>query len=307
VREQPSKNGEDVLSDAVAVVIPAYNAASYIEETLRSVLVQTTPVAEIILVDDGSTDGTATIASTVDPRIRIIQQQREGVARARNVGARASASRWLAFLDSDDVWRADKIERQLETAGTDGEFVYSDRENIGARGALPVIQSSIQTMVSGDVFVDLLVANVISTSSVLLTRSLFDRVGAFDEDARLQPAEDWDLWLRCAAACEIRVVKEPLLFYRLHPDSASRNVDRMNAARMLVVEAALATPRGESLSAAELRLVRSELCRTNAMDAARHGLRSLGLRWLLRALRIDPFRPSYYAEFLRVATGRARH
>ncbi len=148
----------------VSIIVPAYNAESFIEATIRSALAQTHADVEVIVVDDGSTDATRDRLREFGDRIVVHRQANKGVAAARNRGALAAAGDWLAFLDSDDLWLPDKVERQLAAAA--GPMIYTDRYNIGTRGDLPELQSCVTPLHEGDIFLRLLLeGNFITASS----------------------------------------------------------------------------------------------------------------------------------------------
>jgi glycosyltransferase involved in cell wall biosynthesis len=290
---------------AVSVVVPAFNAQDFIVETLESVVKQTYSDLDIIVVDDGSTDATRERVAAMGRGVTLLTQKNGRAAKARNAGAAAGDSEWIAFLDADDLWLPDKLERQLARASaTAAPFVFTDRLNIGAKGPLPERQSEIQPLREGDIFETLLHGNFITTSTVLLRRDVFNSMGGFSEDPDLPPAEDWDLWLRvvehhAAAACH-----EPLVKYRHHQMGASRNVERMNRARSLVVARALALRRGRRLSQIRRRKIWAETWLTNGWDAARHNRPTFALKCYGRSLAAWPLSPSPYIATLRLLAGR---
>lgn len=288
----------------VSVVIPAYNCEGYIGEAVESVLNQTVPAHEVIVVDDGSTDGTGEILERFRPRIRVISRPNAGPSAARNAGVAAATGHWVGFLDSDDVWLPSKLERQL-AVGRDPSVavVYSNRFNIGNRGSIPEIQSEIQRMYSGDVFEDLmLLGNHITNSSVIIRAAVFRELDGFDE--QLPPAEDWDLWIRVAETYRIGVCAEPLVRYRFHDGMISGNPQKMCSARDKVIRRGLATARGRSLSARTRREMLAAVSRTNAWDAARRRANGLALREYLRALAFNPWKAPTYVDLLRFILGR---
>ncbi|MCK6570002.1 glycosyltransferase [Myxococcota bacterium] len=289
----------------VSVVIPAYNAAAYLDETLASALAQTYPVHEILVVDDGSTDGTGAVIEAWhgrDPRVRRIRQPNCGISATRNHGAAVATGEWLAWLDADDRWVPEKLERQILARDARVSLVYTDRRNFGERGPLPEIASEHIDMPSGEVFEALLCqGNFITTSSVVQTRDSFWSVGGFTTDERVPVCEDWDLWLRLAAAGHtVQCILAPLTEYRVHAVSTSRSPKRMTVAREAVVERALNTPAGRSLPFALRQRVRGETLRTNAWDFHRHGFRREAALAAARAVAAWPASLESVRELLRV-------
>ena len=292
------------MSKSVSVVVPVHNAEAFVAETIESVLAQTVPPMEIIAVDDGSTDGTAAILRGFGDQVQVLSRSGRSAASARNAGAAAATGVWLAFVDADDTWLPNKLERQL--AFTDDPrvgMVYTDRFNIGDRGDLPAIQSEIQHMYAGDVFLDLLLlGNRITLSSVMVRRDLFNALGGFYEG--LRNAEDWDLWVRLSADHQVAVCDEPLLRYRFHRGMKSGNPQRMQVARREVIRRALLTPRGRALPLVTRRRILAETARTNGFDAARRGARWLAWQEYGRSLATWPFHGALYGDLARLLLGR---
>jgi glycosyltransferase involved in cell wall biosynthesis len=288
----------------VSVVIPAYNCEAYIGDAVESVLNQTVPAHEVVVVDDGSTDGTREILQRFTSRIRVISRSNAGPSAARNAGVAAATGHWIGFLDGDDAWLPSKLERQL-AVGMDPSVavVYSDRFNIGNRGNFPEIQGQIQRMYSGDVFEDLmLLGNHITNSSVLIRAAVFRELGGFDE--QLPPAEDWDLWIRVAEKYRIGVCPEPLVRYRFHGGMISGNPQKMCSARDKVIRRGLATTRGRCLGPRMRRKILAAVSRTNAWDAARRRANGLAFREYLKALVFNPWKAAVYVDILRFVLGR---
>lgn len=290
----------------VSVVIPAHNAQAYLAETIESVFAQTFPPQEVIVVNDGSTDGTADVVATFADRIRVVTLPGRGAAAARNAGAQVASGAWLAFVDADDTWLPEKLDRQIARVLESGvDIVYSDRFNIGDRGDLPSIQSDVQRMYEGDVFLDLLLTgNHITLSSAMLRTDLFRSMGGFSET--LKNAEDWDLWIRIADGHRVAACPEPLVRYRFHKGMKSGNPLRMQAARNDIVGRALASARGRQLPPAIRRRIRGETARTNGADAARRGAWRLACVEYGRSLMAWPFQAVLYRDIARLLLGRAR-
>jgi glycosyltransferase involved in cell wall biosynthesis len=281
----------------VSVVIPAFNAARFIRESIDSALAQTHGDVEVIVVDDSSTDDTGRVLREYGQRIVAHRQPNSGAATARNTGARLATGDWIAFLDADDAWEPTKLERQLAAVTT--PFSYTDRFNVGDYRDLPGIQSVLTRMHDGDVFVPLLLeGNFITSSSVVVRREVFTAMGGFSTG--LRNAEDWDLWLRIAEHHPVSVCREPLVRYRFHAGGKSRNHRRMAAARCTVVSRALASPRGRQLGWRLRRQIWAETCRTNGWDAGHAGARLDALKSYARAAVAWPLAAQPFKEALKV-------
>ena len=224
----------------VSVVIPTYNRADLLEEVLRSVLQQTYQDFEVIIVDDGSTDDTRerVAAFQSDPRVRYIYQENRGLAGARNTGIRASQGDYIAFLDDDDIWLRDKLEKQMSlmTANDQADVVYCDFRFVDLVGNL--LTKQYQRPASrGTLYEDLMYSNVIagSGSAVLIRAKCFAEVGLFDED--LPACEDQDLWRRMALAQHNFVyLDEVLLYIRWHTWNMQKDPERMAIAKLRYLE-----------------------------------------------------------------------
>lgn len=252
----------------VSIVIPAYNAMMHLRDAIDSALSQTHQDIEVIVIDDSSTDETPAILASYGDRIISHRQPNGGVAAARNCGAQLATGDWLAFLDADDVWTPEKLEAQLAITTT--AVSYTNRFNFGARGDLPVDQSEVTPLLSGDIFVPLMLrGNFVTTSSVMIRRTLFHALGGFAAQPRV--CEDWDLWLRVAADHEFCVVTAPVVGYRFTATSLSTNYRAMSDARRQVISNALAMERARTLSWHLRRRIWAETFRTNGWDAGRSG------------------------------------
>jgi glycosyltransferase involved in cell wall biosynthesis len=223
------------MPPAVSVIIPVHNRAPTLRRAIDSVLAQTYQDFELIVVDDGSTDGSASVAAAViDKRIAVVQHTcNRGASAARNTGIQATRAPYVAFLDSDDVWLPTKIERQLGVFGssdTGVALVYTGVERIFADGTttchVPKRQRHLERA--------LLLANVIGETSVgMLRRSALDAVGGFDES--LPSSQDLDLWLRVCTQFPAAAVPEVLVRIDKgdNPDRVSANVARTIRGREL--------------------------------------------------------------------------
>jgi glycosyltransferase involved in cell wall biosynthesis len=209
---------------AVDVVVPVRDGARYLRQCLDGVMAQTLSVRAAVVVDDGSTDATPAILAEYRlrwPALEVVRTDKRGLPHARNTGVARCRAPFIAFLDSDDVWAASKLERQLDLFSIRGDrvgFVYCGYSLIDEDGR-PSGRRVIPPTLRGEVFAELLGGNLISGSgsAVVVRRSLLEQVGGFDES--LTFAEDWDLWLRLAELCEVDFVPEPLVAIRLHEAS----------------------------------------------------------------------------------------
>ncbi len=211
--------------DGISVVIPVWNRAEQLAVAVRSALAQSTPPREVLVCDDGSTDGTEEFARRLareDPRVRWIAGERIGrPAVPRNRGIAQAAGEWIAFLDSDDRWMPSKLERQLARARRDAvRAVATNAERIGADGAGAGI---LLRWPSDRIRLrDLLRMNPVVCSSALLHRSLFAAVEGFPEPEPLTAVEDYALWWRVATQTDFAFIDEPLVAYRDAPDESLR-------------------------------------------------------------------------------------
>jgi glycosyltransferase involved in cell wall biosynthesis len=229
----------------VSVIIPAYNAEAFIEKTLRSVMAQTYQNLEVIVVDDGSQDGTAAIVQSIaqeDHRIHFFHQANAGVAAARNLAIQKAHGELIAPIDADDIWFPQNLEKQVRCITTDAGigFVYSWSVEIDESDQLSGgFHASYQ---QGEVYLALLNQNFIgNASAVLLRRECLNQVGGYNSTLRAQGAqgsEDWDLYLRLSERYSVGVVPEFLVGYRQITTSMSRNRSSMAKSQSLVVEAA---------------------------------------------------------------------
>ena len=205
----------------VSVIIPTYNRAALVREAVASVLAQTYRDFEVVVVDDGSTDGTgAALADCREIRVHC-HWRRRGVAAARNTGVAAARGEWLAFLDSDDLWLPDKLARQMAHLNNQPGLLVSQTDETWVRLGIRVNQPLSHRKVGGWIFMPSLARCLVSPSAVILHRRLLEAHGGFDET--LPAAEDYDLWLRLTWRYEVGLVAAPLVIKRGgHADQLSR-------------------------------------------------------------------------------------
>ncbi|MEZ4599309.1 MAG: glycosyltransferase family 2 protein [Syntrophotaleaceae bacterium] len=210
---------------SVSVVVPTCNRAHMIEKAINSVLNQTFEDLELIVVDDCSEDETAEVVEQIkDPRLKFFRQtERKGAAEARNAGVAVSSGKYLAFLDDDDEWLPDKLQRQLEVFKTDPEMgmVYSGYYYVNAENN--EIYREFQPSWRGKLDDLLLMENCIgTTSSAVVGRDCFNQVGGFD--VSLPSSQDWDLWIRIAQVRPIDYVSCPLVKFLNHDARITHNM-----------------------------------------------------------------------------------
>lgn len=208
----------------VTALIPTYNSERYIRETVESVLVQTYPIHEILVVDDGSTDRTQDALSPYGDRIRYIKQINAGPPAARNRGLALATGEWIALLDSDDLWVPTKTERQIEYVQQHPQcgLVYTDMKTFDDTG---IIEESVKVsrnlrLPSGRIFPEMFAETLFQTSAVLLRRSCLESTGGFD--ASLKMGDDYELFLRVAHDFDCGYVDQPLVLYRQHSAQGTR-------------------------------------------------------------------------------------
>ncbi|QDL09642.1 glycosyltransferase family 2 protein [Brasilonema octagenarum UFV-E1] len=221
----------------VSVVIPAYNAMTYLPETMESVQRQTFSDFEVLIINDGSADNIVEwVSQLVDPRVKLICQTNQGVPLARNKGIANAQGEYIAFLDADDLWEPTMLEKQvgcLENNPTVG-LVHTWMAVIDAQS-----QPTGRVMISnaeGDVWKQLVVQNTVPSSSVMVRRGCFDTVGGFDPN--LRNIDDWDMWIRIAARYPFAVIKEPLMHYRMHLNNMTKNWQVVEEAFEMIIEKA---------------------------------------------------------------------
>ena len=256
------------MAPLVSVIIPTYNRAGLVRQALASVKTQTFRDFEIVVVDDGGTDGTYE-ALAAEAGLRLLRlPRRQGVAAARNTGAAAARGEWLAFLDSDDLWLPDKLARQISWLEGMPDSLICQTDETWVRRGVRVNKPAAHRKVAGQIFLPSLARCMISPSAVMLHRRLLQDHGAFD--AALPAAEDYDLWLRLTWRYEVGLVDEPLVIKRGgHPDQLSRQwgIDRF---RIQALVKLLADP---DLPAAYARAARRMLAAKCAIYAQGCGKR----------------------------------
>jgi len=264
----------------VSVIIPTYNRAADLSRALDSVFAQTFPIAEIVVVDDGSTDNTREVVAGFGSRVTYVRQNNSGAAAARNRAIRIATGEWLAFLDSDDWWMPEKIRLQVEALHRNPEAIlaYTSAWIISPDGA----REMCQAVEPSRLWPTLRHSNLItSCSSVMVRREAVIAAGGFDESLSL--SDDWDMWIRLAQKYRFAVVPEPVLAYTITPNSLSQDPKRTVTDTEHMLEGTLLCGlRGPSRLIWRRKIRAAQLCR--AAINARGINRALELRLLLRSL-----------------------
>ena len=215
----------------VSVILPTYNRKDLLERALRSVTAQSTPPQEIIVIDDGSTDDTQALLRRSYPHLRYYFQANQGVSKARNAGIAHANCPWIAFLDSDDEWLPDKLEKQLDALQANPGYWLCHTEEIWVRHGKRVNPMNKHHKYGGDIYDKCLPLCAISPSSVIIHRELLGQVGLFDES--MPACEDYDLWLRICSKYPVLFIDSPLIVkYGGHEDQLSRRYWGMDRFRI---------------------------------------------------------------------------
>jgi glycosyltransferase involved in cell wall biosynthesis len=272
----------------VSVITAAYNAAAFLETTLRTALGQTFDDLEVVVVNDGSKDDTSDVVRRVmrsDPRVRLVEQPNSGLAATRNRGVREARGELVAFLDHDDLWHSEKI--ALQVAKLDAE------RNVALVSCYSALIDTAHRCIGwryggearGDVYAEMLEWDMVSGGSVaLVRRSALEDAGLFDESLPMR--SDWDMWIRLARRHPFDTVARVLVGYTRSPFSSSRGYERMEEAGRRVLDKArrddpgLATDRHDFFEARDLFAV--------ACACTIDGEVELAWRYLLRSLRMTP-------------------
>ncbi len=222
----------------ISVVVPAYNVEKTIQETIQSIQQQTFSDFELIVINDGSTDGTLDVINSIqDPRLKVFSYENAGLPEARNRGIDRSSGGFITFIDADDLWTPDKLELQLAALQKHPEagLVYSWTSFMSSEGK--EFSKDVPVFFEGNVYPQLLVGNFINSgSNAMLRREAIESVGKFD--ASLRSIEDWEYWLRVAAKWSFALVPKYQILYRQSSSSMASKVDVMEKYSSLVIERA---------------------------------------------------------------------
>jgi glycosyltransferase involved in cell wall biosynthesis len=249
-REQVTDNREQVAAISnisqstidkpkISVIIPTYNAMSYLPEAVDSVLRQTFRDFELIIIDDGSNDHTVEwVSSLTDLRIKLITQENQGSAAARNRGIAIAKGKYIALLDADDLWEANKLAKQVDFLDAHSSIGLVDTSVVLVNENCKSTGKVVTSKAEGDVWKNLVQFQPVCScdSTPLIRRECFDKVGLFDRD--LMFLEDLDWWIRLASRYQFGAIKEPLVKYRQHSGSKSTNCQETLQAFHKIIEKA---------------------------------------------------------------------
>ena len=220
----------------ISVVIPTFNRRNLLKRAIHSVIKQTIEPREIIVIDNGSTDQTYQMVSSLFPDINYFTEKKRGVSAARNKGIIESKSKWIAFLDSDDTWEPKKLEKQLEfSLLNQNKYRLIHTDEIWYRNNKFLNQLNKHKKSGGDIFINSLKLCCISPSSAFVNKQVFHDYGLFDEN--LEVCEDYDMWIRITSKEEVGFLDSPLVLkYGGHSDQLSKKFWGMDRFRIEALE-----------------------------------------------------------------------
>jgi len=262
----------------ISVIIPTWNRAGRLREALQSVYAQTAPATEVIVVDDGSTDTTRQMVLGEFPQTRYIYQQNRGVSSARNTGIGAATGDWIALLDSDDRWQADKLAHQQQQLQDNPDYRIAHCNEIWIRHGKRVNPMKKHAKYGGKIYRHCLPLCAISPSAVIIHREVFASVGLFDE--QLPACEDYDLWLRICAVYPVLFSEQALVIKEGgHGDQLSRRYWGMDRFRIQALEKMLASRVLDTVSHTATRDMLIDKLSIVIKGAVKHGNHKLARRY----------------------------
>jgi len=272
----------------VSVVIPTYNRAHLIGKAIQSVFNQSYQDFEIIIIDDGSTDNTEEIIKGYkDKRINYIKHERnQGISAARNIGIKKARGEYIAFLDSDDEWLPEKLDKQIKVFQNEPpevgvvcswSFKINEKGNYIGKVCLPKKE--------GYMYKDLLSSNNLSVPTLLIRKECFEKVGLFDN--LLNGQEDWDMWIRIAKYYRFVLIKAPLAKRRIHSKQISNDLERkIITAHRILLKYSDELKKSRSIYSKHYFYIGNRLCHMGKIKE--------GQRYLLKAISLYPLYIRYY-------------
>jgi glycosyltransferase involved in cell wall biosynthesis len=288
----------------VSVIVPVYNRGHLVTATVASILGQTYQNIEIILINDGSTDNSLEVIRALQLEnpdvIRIINQENRGQTIARNQGIREADGKYIAFLDSDDLWLPDKLEHQIPLFDDGVGLVYGGVAFINERGETTGFDPC-DTSVQGHIYPQLLVKNRMTGGSVVVLSEALAKVGFFDPE--FKAAENWDLWLRICKEYQARLVNKPVVQYRLHQNNMSKDVILMQDAKRQIMAKHCDRHSSDKLIARYSRLAEADLFYKVGVDCFSQEQFGKAIRNFLQVMIISPFYEDTLVRLLRSLLG----
>jgi glycosyltransferase involved in cell wall biosynthesis len=227
------------MNALVSVVIPVYNGAEYLKATVNTILEQDYDNVEILLINDGSKDNSEQLINSLVEKhssIKGFHKQNGGVAAARNYGIERASGDLVAFCDQDDFWLPTKLSKQVPLfenpkvgvvyCGSIADYQYLNKQ----------VKTNFESKYGGDVFEELIKANMFTCCAVVSRKSLLLKEEAFDDDRKLMGVDDWLAWLKLSLVCEFDFVEEHLAIHVFHGDNYSSNEEKMHDAEVLCIE-----------------------------------------------------------------------
>jgi glycosyltransferase involved in cell wall biosynthesis len=227
--------------NTVSVIIPVYNRVKVIDRSINSVINQTYPINEIIVIDDGSNDGTYDLVKRNFPQVILKYQENKGVSNARNVGIKLAKSKWIAFLDPDDEWLPKQVEEQISLLNINLSYKICHTDEVWIRNQVRVNPMKKHRKYGGDIYNKCLPLCVISPSSIIIHKDIFNDIGLFDEE--LPVCEDYDMWLRICSKYSVLFLDQKLINkYGGHDDQLSKKYWGMDRFRLIALEKMIDNP-----------------------------------------------------------------
>jgi glycosyltransferase involved in cell wall biosynthesis len=272
----------------VSVVIPSYNRAQYIAETIESVLAQTYREIEVIVIDDGSTDNTRDAVEPYVPHVKYVRQKNSERGASRNHGLRLAKGEFIAFLDSDDLWLPQKLEEDLKILKEKPRagVVYSDADLVDSDG--DHLKTLKRKGYTGSVTDQLLTDNFVSIGAHLIRKSFADQIGGFREERELSGSEDWEFWVRLSCVTEFEYLPKATTRIRTHQANTMSDAAAMSRSMGYALKL---VREGEYLSARQkglLRTMQAKMALVNAINLCSGGKYRETFDHLVAAARCSP-------------------
>ena len=290
------------MNRSVSVILPTFNGQKYIAEAIESALAQTLAPHEIIVVDDGSTDGTENIVRGYGSKVHYIYQENKGVSGAYNTGIAVASGNYIAFLEHDDVWAPEKNASQVQCFEADGQLCMVFSPVLIVEEGKPSKRNVVNLDDGGGevTFAAFFARNrVLNCSTVMIRRSVLEDIGDFREDLPL--SFDYDLWLRIAAKHRVVCHSKPLATYRIHSNNQSRDANDLmaSASSLKAILSWTDDPFAREQVGRNVEKQRVvELCRQAAWYCAKFERREEELRYLWVAVKAQPLRFGNWREYL---------